>query len=504
MTRRFLRVKGFSSSLRIIPSWVSFLLPLAVYLLTLAPTVFNLDSAELTTAAATGGLTRATGYPLYLSIGWVWSKLPLGDVGYRMNLLSAVSAAVTLLLCERILLLLEVRPVARLAAVGMLGFSKFFWQLALIAEVYSMQTAIMAGLVLALLWWSDSPSPRKFALVGLCTGLGLSHHMSTVLLLPGAAFFVLATQGKQVFTLKNLAAGLAGALLGLAFYLYLPLRYLAEPVFNYAGVYDAAGVLHAENLASVSGIWRMLTGISFAPMMFGYSGVGVWQEARQFLVFLAGSFLAIGIGPGLLGIWQSFRSKWKIGVMLILMFVGHTFFFINYRAIDKELMYLPAYLIWALWIGLGFELILVWNDRAPLNKPILPAKKQVNVANLVLSGVMAAAVLFALILNWRLVDLSDNRDARKLGEEILQILPPDALYFGYWDTVPVVQYLQLVEGQRQDVQAINRFLIAPQAMVDWIRRDLQERPVFVDSLPGGLQEEAVALPAGPIFKIKPR
>ena len=483
---------------------ISFLLPLLVYVLTLAPTVFNLDSAELTTAAATGGLTRATGYPLYLMLGWLWSKLPIGDVGYRMNLLSAVSAALTLLLCERILLRLGVRPVARLAAVGLLAFSKYFWQLALIAEVYTLQTAIMAGIILAVLRWSDQPSPRRFGLVGLCVGLGLSHHMSTVLLLPGVAFFIVASHPRQVVKWKNLAAGLVGGLAGLAFYLYLPLRYLAQPAFNYAGVYDAAGIFHAENLASISGIWRMMTGASFSPMMFGYPGAGVWQETRQFLVFLAGSFLAIGIGPGILGAWQLYRSKWKIGVMSTLMFVGHALFFINYRAIDKELMYLPAYLIWTFWIGLGFELILAWNDREPLNKPIMAAKKQVNAANLVLSGVLAAAVIFALILNWRLVDLSNNRDARKLGQEILETLPPEALYFGYWDTVPVVQYLQLVEDQRPDVQAINRFLIAPQAMVEWIRRDLNERPVFVDSLPGGLQAEAIALPAGPIYRIKSR
>jgi hypothetical protein len=46
----------------------AFALPLLVYVLTLAPTIYNLDSAELTTAAATGGLVRATGYPVYLML----------------------------------------------------------------------------------------------------------------------------------------------------------------------------------------------------------------------------------------------------------------------------------------------------------------------------------------------------------------------------------------------------------------------------------------------------
>ena len=50
-------------------SIAAFVLPFILYLLTVAPTIYNLDSAELTTAAATGGLVRATGYPLYLILG---------------------------------------------------------------------------------------------------------------------------------------------------------------------------------------------------------------------------------------------------------------------------------------------------------------------------------------------------------------------------------------------------------------------------------------------------
>jgi len=72
---------------------LAFGLPFVLYLLTLAPTIYNLDSAEFSTAAATGGIVRATGYPLYLLLGRLWSLLPIGDVGWRMNLLSAFSGA---------------------------------------------------------------------------------------------------------------------------------------------------------------------------------------------------------------------------------------------------------------------------------------------------------------------------------------------------------------------------------------------------------------------------
>lgn len=479
-----------------------FLLPLIVFNLTLAPTVFGLDSAELTTAAATGGLTRATGYPLYLMIGWLWTRLPVGDIGYRMNLLSAVCGALTLLLVDRILFRLGVRTAARLAAVGLLAFSKYFWQLSLIAEVYTLQTAITAGLILALLAWSEKPTSLRLGVVGLVGGLGLSHHMATMLLLPGVIVFLAASHPRQVVQWKQLAAGLGGLALGLSFYLYLPLRYLAQPAFNYAGSYDAAGIFHADNLASLQGIWNLVTGASFAPMMFAYSFQEALRELWQFIVFLSGTFLAVGIGPGLLGFWHYFRRNWKLATMLALMFAGHVFFYINFRAIDKELMYLPAYLIFAIWLGLGYELILSWNDRAPLKRWVGFSKKPVNLANRIVSGIMIGAALFALVFNWHLVDLSKDRSARVYGEEILDVLPAGALYFGYWDSVPVVQYLQLVEGQRPDVQVINRFLISPENMAAWIRSELSRRPVYIDSVPAGLKEDVIVRKQGSIFELR--
>jgi hypothetical protein len=107
----------------------AFGVPFVLYLLTLAPTVYNLDSAELTTAAATGGITRATGYPLYLLLGNLWSRLPLGDVGYRMNLFSAFNGALTVALAERILRCWRVQPWAAFGALGLLACAPFFWSL---------------------------------------------------------------------------------------------------------------------------------------------------------------------------------------------------------------------------------------------------------------------------------------------------------------------------------------------------------------------------------------
>jgi hypothetical protein len=115
-------------------SLAAFALPLCLYLMTMAPTIYNLDSAELTTAAATGGIVRATGYPLYLALGRPWSALPIGDVGYRMNLFSAVSGALTVMLVERILRRWRIGPWATFGALGLLSVATFFWALSLIVQ----------------------------------------------------------------------------------------------------------------------------------------------------------------------------------------------------------------------------------------------------------------------------------------------------------------------------------------------------------------------------------
>ena len=41
----------------------------------------------------TPSIFHPTGFPTYTLIGWLWSQLPLGEVAWRMNLLSGVCVA---------------------------------------------------------------------------------------------------------------------------------------------------------------------------------------------------------------------------------------------------------------------------------------------------------------------------------------------------------------------------------------------------------------------------
>src|SRR4030042_1235500 len=73
-----------------------FLIALTVYALTLTPSLSYLspDGSELATVPYVLGLAHSPGYPLYTWLGFLFSHLvPLGDVAYRINLMSAVMGA---------------------------------------------------------------------------------------------------------------------------------------------------------------------------------------------------------------------------------------------------------------------------------------------------------------------------------------------------------------------------------------------------------------------------
>jgi hypothetical protein len=81
------------------------------------------------------------------------------------------------------------------------------------------------------------------------------------------------------------------------------------------------------------------------------------------------------------------------------------------------------------------------------------------------------------------VDLSRDWSARQRGEELFAQLPPAAVYVGGWGDVPILDYLQLVEKQREDVETLNVFLATQLERSQFVERRLGSgRPVYVASI----------------------
>ncbi|MCK5596783.1 MAG: DUF2723 domain-containing protein, partial [Candidatus Eisenbacteria sp.] len=79
--------------MRMAAAIVAFLVPLVIYICTLARAVTFVDSGELSAVAATLGIAHPPGYPLFTLLGRLLSLIPVGTIPFRVGLVSALSAA---------------------------------------------------------------------------------------------------------------------------------------------------------------------------------------------------------------------------------------------------------------------------------------------------------------------------------------------------------------------------------------------------------------------------
>jgi hypothetical protein len=115
-----------------------FFLVVAVYLPTMFPGVGGNgggDTPKFQYLGSVLGTPHPPGYPLYIFVSYLFSKLPIGTLAYRMNLLSVVLAAgAASLVCASLLRLRAQAIVAVAAALG-LAFDRYVWSRSLSAEV---------------------------------------------------------------------------------------------------------------------------------------------------------------------------------------------------------------------------------------------------------------------------------------------------------------------------------------------------------------------------------
>lgn len=487
-----------------------FLLTFLVYLKTLAPGVYGFDSAELATGVFTQGIVHPPGYPLYLLIGKLFTLLPVRDVAYRLNLMSAFFASLTVLLLYLAIDNIFENRFAAWAAAGLFGLSNYFWQMALVAEVYTPFTTFLAGDLLILGLWRKTGHRKYLLAFSLLYGLTLTAHTSGILFAPAFAWLVLSTPHWKRSHWPLVGPMFLLFLVGLTPFAYLSLRARAHPVIDYSRVYPGI------DLTTISGLWWMISGRAYDFFAFAYTWGELPGELSRFGSYLWRNYMGIGVILGLIGITWSWRKNpaWTVGVLLT--FAANAIFYVNYRVSDKDTMFLPAYLAWAFFIAGGVMVM----DR--LFKWIfgsgLPELWQMSMRRFL----PLAFVLLALSLNWRWVDLSQSDSFISFSKDMLSAAEPNAVIIAPWSSAVVLEYYQVVDGQRPDLLIANRsrqdvaryyelwlqglsyneILAKIQAEeIDRIDHYIKDRTVYAVEYDPDLAQTFDYLPEGPVFKL---
>jgi len=205
---------------------VAFVFSLIIYLKTIAPTVSFWDCGEFITCSYILGIPHPPGAPFYLLIGRIFSMIPIAtDIGLRVNIISALSSAITVMLTYLIIVRLvkqwrgepkNSEDLFVLVASGIVGalafaFTDTFWFNAVEAEVYAISmffTSIIVWLILVWLEKAEEPGSERYILIiAYLVGLAIGIHLLMILALPAVfmiVYFKYLDRTKQKITVTNL------------------------------------------------------------------------------------------------------------------------------------------------------------------------------------------------------------------------------------------------------------------------------------------------------------
>ncbi len=419
----------------------------------MVPTVHAQDSAEFAIAAATLGIAHAPGYPLYVSLAHGFTYLPLGDVAFRVNLLSALSIAGTVPLLYHTFYRLTGARWASLASALSVVWSPYIWTHGLAAEIYGPQVFTLSVVGYSLARLQTQRAGRDVLAVGGAYGVAVAMHPASALFAPGVAW---ALWRWHIPARWMCAAGLLALGLFALSLLYFPLVG-DDATLNAAGAYNTAGEFQAIDLDTLEGIAWMLSGGQFESEFFERGYLPNGEQVSALLSWFLANYQVVGLGLGALGLWQMARQQRGLALTWGLLFAPYTYFFMLYGVPDRELMFGPSYLLWG--VGLAFGLRALQGDSS----------QRAYWALLV--------PLFFLITSYPALNIRQDASVRARAEATLQALPPEALVFGSWGDVMPLQYLHWVEDERPDLTFYNLFLFPEVDLVSFIATQ-EARPII--------------------------
>lgn len=206
---------------------------LLLYALTCAPGALWQDSGmyqyRIWHSDIKGGLGLALSHPSYHILGIAVRGLPLGEYGRRVNMMSAVFGALTVANIFLFVLLWTRKNIPAVLSAVTLAVGWTFWQNSVIAEVYTLYTAIFSLELIFLLLYFKTEKKLWLYFLALCNGLAIANHLWA--LLPLVCYIILLAWllFKKKIRAKTILLFIILLMIGAAPYEYLIIQELAGP-----------------------------------------------------------------------------------------------------------------------------------------------------------------------------------------------------------------------------------------------------------------------------------
>jgi hypothetical protein len=372
---------------------------LALYLRTLHPGVGpSLDSMELQIAVLVDGVIHPPGSPQYLLLGKLaMAVFPGANRAYRLNLLSALAAGITIGFVFLLTYRLVSRPGKTWQSLAISGFAAMslaiaprLWYQASIAELYALNALYVASVSYFLLTWNQTKKGSAFWAAMALYALSFGNHTSMILLLPMVALAVVLTDPSVLFRPRTMIVVVLLVIASAAQYAIIPLRAGANaPFCNFC--------------PSMAGLPSYLTGGGFKHAFFALPKREIVARLPESIGQANVQFMPWGYALGVIGLWELLRKNRQIAWVWIVGLAAEYVFVISYAIPDWHDFLTPCYVLFAPLIGYGVMRLLEAAFPPASQQPTW--MRTTGSALTALAG--AASVGITLLANLPVVDQSN-------------------------------------------------------------------------------------------------
>jgi len=427
-----------------------------------------------------GFLGLALSHPLYYLVAIGARYIPLGQFGHRVNLVSALAAAIAVANVYLLVRLWLGKDFPALIAAATLAFSHTFWRHASIAETYTLWTALFAGELIVLLQYTRTKRIGYLYALALLNGLALAVHMLASIVLACYAAYVAILLVKRKVAGKDVLACLLLWIAGASPFLLLVVK----------GMLQSGDVLGTLASAAFGHRWQgdvLNMSVSGRIVRENVAFILLNFATPNLLLFPAGCYALHKVGPT-----SAFRN---IVLALLVLFFAFAF---RYTVPDRYAFFIPFYCVAAIVMGLGTQVVLSKLQR----RTVLCAIAAFSVLP---AGVYAATPRLAERWNLALGTRQDvpyrndcryflapwktgYRGAERFAEEALATVEPGAVIYADTTTVGPLLYVQQVRNTRPDVSVVAGIVGsegAPSYGAETFEQLVQTRPIYVTSARAG-------------------
>jgi hypothetical protein len=449
-----------------------------------------------------GGLGLALAHPLYHYIGIAIKGIPLGEFGYRVNLISVFCGAITvanIFLC--LLFLVEKKFPALIGALS-LGFSWTLWQHCVIAEVYTLYTALFSlELVFLVLYYKTVKSKYLFLLM-FVNGLSIANHMWGILPCGCYLLWAFYLLFQRQLSVKPMICAFLCWLLGLLPYAWLICEHYSTTQNIMLTLRSALfGDGYSDNVLNV----KMTLRIVLENLVFiGYN-------------FATPNILLIGLGAICLKKQVSQNWQWLLFLAITGLFLIFAF---RYTVLDRYAFFIPFYVCCGVLIGVGAKrfleifqakyvlvLLLLLTALPVLAYGTAPRVAEAKKITLGTKREIPFRNNYTYFLSpWQ----ANNTGPEKFSRAALNSVENDGVILADGTTVYALWYMQAIKGLKPDVQVVSSHggYHSPFPMPDphALETILKTKKVYVVSpvkeyCPEYILESYTFSKAGPLFEI---